>query len=206
MVCDGGRVPGVAAASVDSVTDTVQRLLEEAERQQLVAQMVAATKSFEKAAGEAEQLTRESQSFVKDAQRLVNELSPKVRKADPILENLNTASAEAAQATRNVRDFTAALKDPKAVANLQDTLANARQLTARWDAVGRDVRKLTADESFIDGIRSVSVGLGRFFEDLYPEEVDAARDREARERALKEEARERRKEAESRLAPNSRFR
>jgi phospholipid/cholesterol/gamma-HCH transport system substrate-binding protein len=206
MICDGGKVQGVAAASVDSVTDTVQRLLEEAERQKLVAQMVSATKSFEKAAGEAEQLTRKSQSFVKDAQRLVNELTPMVKKADPILENLNTASAEAAQASTNVKNFTAALDDPKTVANLQDTLSNAKELTARWDAVGRDVRKLTADESFIDGIRSVSVGLGRFFEDLYPEEVNAARDREARERALKEEGQRRRKEAESRLAPGSRFR
>jgi phospholipid/cholesterol/gamma-HCH transport system substrate-binding protein len=206
MVCKNGKVEGVAAATLDSVTETVQRLLLDAEEQQLFSQMAAATKSFQKATGEAEQLSQEGQIFVKDAQRLVNELTPLVNKADPILKNLTNASAEAAAATTNVKKFTAALENPKTVANLQDTLANARDLTARWDAVGRDVRRLTADESFIDGIRSVSVGLGRFFEDLYPEEVNAARRREALERTLKEEAKQRRREAEDRLAPRSRVR
>lgn len=204
MVCDQGKVAGVATPGLDTVTETVQKLLEEADRQQLVPQMVGATKTFEKAAGQAEQLTKESKFFVRDAQKLVNRLNPLVGKAEPILDNLNDASADAAQASKNVKSITAALKDPKLVADLQATLANAKQLTARWDAVGGDVRKLTGDEDFLDGIRSVSVGLGRFFEELYPAEVDAARAREAREKARQEEAKQRRKQAESRLAPGSR--
>ena len=204
MVCDQGKVVGMTAPGLDTVTESVQRLLKEADRQQLLPQMVAATKTFEKAASEAEQLTKESKFFVRDAQTLVNQLNPLVKRAEPILDNLNAASADAAQASKNVKNFTAALDDPKTVADLQATLANAKQLTARWDAVGGDVRKLTGDEDFINGIRSVSAGLGRFFEDLYPAEVDAARAREEREKARKEEAKQRRKQAESRLAPRSR--
>ena len=204
MVCDQGKVQGMTAPGLETVTETVQQLLEEVERQKLVPQMVAATKTFEKAADEAGQLTKESKFFVRDAQKLVNQFNPLVKKTEPILDNLNAASADAAQASKNVKNFTAALDDPKTVADLQATLANAKQLTARWDAVGGDVRKLTADEDFINGIRSVSAGLGRFFEDLYPAEVDAARAREEREKARKEEAKQRRKQAESRLDPRSR--
>lgn len=205
LVCDGGKVRGVVAPSIDTVTETVQRLLDDADRQKLVPQMVAATKTFEQAAKEAEQLTRQSQGFVTDAQGLVKGLDPLVAKAEPILENLDAASADAAAASSNVKQFTAALDDPRTVADLQTTLANARKLTARWEAVGGDVRKLTGDASFIDGIRSVSVGLGKFFEELYPAGIDAARQRDERKKARKEAARVRKQEAEERLAPSSRF-
>lgn len=204
MVCDGGTVVGVAAASLDSVTETVQKLLDQAEQQKLVPQMVAATRSFEETAGEAEQLMRDSQAFVNEARGVIAELGPLVRRSDPILSNLNAASAEAAQASRNVRNFTEALDDPATVADLKATMANAKALTARWEAVGGDVRKLTGDPSFINGVRSVSVGLGRFFEDLYPAATSAARTTAERERDQKEEAERRRREYRERMAPRSR--
>jgi phospholipid/cholesterol/gamma-HCH transport system substrate-binding protein len=49
--------------------------------------------------------------------------------------------------------------------------------------VGGDVRKLTGDPKFVDGIRAVSVGLGKFFEELYPAQVEAAKSRDQQRRA-----------------------
>jgi phospholipid/cholesterol/gamma-HCH transport system substrate-binding protein len=69
------------------------------------------------------------------------------------------------------------------VAELQGTVANAERLTARWDQVGGDVNKLTADPKFMDGVRSVAVGLGKFFEELYPAQTGAAREKATRESA-----------------------
>ena len=204
MVCDQGKVAGMKSPSLDTVTETLQNLLDEADQQKLLPEIVTATKTFEKAAKEAEQLTKESKFLVRDAQTLVNQLNPLVERANPILDNLNAASADAAQASKSVKNFTAALDDPKTVADLQATLTNAKQLTARWDAVGGDIRKLTSDEDFITGIRSVSAGLGRFFEDLYPAEVDSARVRGERKQVRKEEAKQRRGQAESRMSPRSR--
>jgi len=34
--------------------------------------------------------------------------------------------------------------------------------------VGGDVKKLTSDQEFMNGIRSVAIGLGKFFDELYP--------------------------------------
>ena len=48
------------------------------------------------------------------------------------------------------------------------TVTTAERLTARWDAVGGDVNKLTGDPQFMDGMRSVTIGLGKFFDELYP--------------------------------------
>lgn len=206
MVCNGGKVTGVAAASLDTVTETVQGLLDQAEKEQLVQQMVAATAAFSKTARETELLTKSGQVFLRDAQVLVTQLNRSAGKVDPILSNLNLASADAARASKHVGNLAAALDNPKTVADLQATLTNAKQLTDRWSAVGGDVSKLTGDPKFLDGIRSVSIGLGRFFEELYPAEVDAARDRKASQDARQQEAKAARQAAQDRLAPTVRNR
>ncbi|MEB3166074.1 MAG: MlaD family protein [Cyanobacteriota bacterium] len=177
MVCNGDRVRGVTSPTLDTVTATVQKLLDQADRQGLVDKMVAATVSFDATAKETEKLTREGQLFLSDAQVLLRQLNGSVGKVDPILSNLNTASADAVHATRDVRRLTAALGNPRTLADLRTTLANARQLTARWEAVGGDVQKLSGDPRFLDGLRSVSVGLGRFFDELYPGAAGPARPR-----------------------------
>jgi phospholipid/cholesterol/gamma-HCH transport system substrate-binding protein len=206
IVCNGGKVTGVAAASLDTVTETVQKLLDQADRQNLVHQMVAATASFERTARETEKLTKSGQVFLGDAQVLVTQLNRSVGKVDPILSNLNLASADAARATKHVGNLTAALDNPRTVSDLQSTLTNAKQLTDRWSAVGGDVSKLTGDQKFLDGIRSVSIGLGRFFEELYPAEVEAARERKARQEAHQQEIKTSRQAAQDRLAPTVRNR
>jgi phospholipid/cholesterol/gamma-HCH transport system substrate-binding protein len=118
--------------------------------------------------------------FLRDAQILVGQLKGSAGKVDPILTNLNSASADAARATKDVSRLTATLNNPRTLADLRATLANARQLTARWEAVGGDVQKLSGDPRFLDGIRSVSVGLGKFFDELYPAATDSARQRQTR--------------------------
>jgi phospholipid/cholesterol/gamma-HCH transport system substrate-binding protein len=188
MLCQNAQVTGVATASLQTVTDTVQKLLDQADRDKLVQKMVAATASFEATAREAEKLSKEGQVFVADANRLVGTLNRSAGKIDPILSNANKASADVAQASRHIRNLSAALDNPRTVADLQATLTNAKQLTDRWSAVGGDVRKLTDDPRFMDGIRSVSVGLGRFFEELYPAQTAAARERDERRRAERQRA------------------
>jgi phospholipid/cholesterol/gamma-HCH transport system substrate-binding protein len=210
MVCDGGRVSGVAAPTIDTVTETVQKLLDQAEQAKLIAKMEAATVSFERTARETEKLTRDAQVFLRDGRELVSGLNKAVKRTDPILSNvtaasrnINAASADAAKASRSARNLAASLDNPRSLADLQATLANARRLTDQWQAVGGDVRKLTDDPTFVNGIRAVSVGLGRFFEELYPAQTDAAKAKEQREQARQRQERQRRQELDDRLAPRS---
>ena len=128
-----------------------------------------------------------------------------MNQADPILRNLDRASANAVRATANVANVTGSLDNPRSIADLKNTLNNASRLTARWEAVGGDVQKLTNDPRFIDGMRSVAVGLGKFFDELYPAQTDAARDRERRHAAEQERIRHQQQADQERLAPRSRL-
>ncbi|MCP9800800.1 MlaD family protein [Synechococcus sp. RedBA-s] len=170
MVCAGSELKGVTAASLNSVTELMQRLLAQVDEKQIVEEMARTTRSFDATSKEATQ-------FLQRAQVLVAELKRSVGKADPILANLNVATAEAAAASRHVRNVTAALDNPKTLAQLKTTVGNAERLTARIDAVGGDVNKLTSDAVFMDGVRSVAVGLGQLFDELYPAQTGLAKDK-----------------------------
>lgn len=162
-VCPGMTLQGVSAASISSVTATMQKLLDQADQEQLVPLMADTARSFDKT-------SKEANKFMADGQKLIADLRSAVRDAQPTLDNLNAATA-------NIRNITRALDNPKTVAELKGTVTNAEQLTARWEQVGGDVNKLTADPKFMDGMRSVAIGLGKFFDELYPAATAPAKPR-----------------------------
>lgn len=171
MLCNGGTITGIPGASLQSVTALMQKLLEQGDKEQLVSKFSALAVSFD-------QTSKQATAFMKDGQVLVKELEASVRKAQPTIDNLNATTAHA-------RSLMAALDNPKTVAELQKTVANAEKLTARWEAVGGDVNKVTSDPQFMNGVRSVAIGLGKLFDELYPAQTAAAREKAAREQTGK---------------------
>jgi len=177
IVCNGGSVEGQTAPTMASVTASLQGLLDQAKDQKLIPKVVTTAESFQGTAKEANR-------FMASGKVLVSDLTAAVRKADPTLTNLNRATADAAKATAHLNSIVAALDNPKTIGDLKATATNAKTLTARWDAVGGDVNKLSSDPTFMDGVRSVTIGLGKFFDELYPAQA-GAREKAAKEKAAK---------------------
>ena len=101
----------------------------------------------------------------------MEQLRVEIARAQPMIENLNAATANAVQASVHVNNIVAALDNPKTLNELRQTAANAAELTAKIDAVGGDVANLTADPAFMAGLRNVTIGLGELFAEVYPAET-----------------------------------
>ena len=153
-MCDGAQISGVEAPSLDTVTASMQRLLQQAEKDKLVSNLVGSTKQFDATA--------------EDVQKLIEQLSREVARAQPTINNLNKATAEAAEASVHIKNIAAAFDNPQTVNQLKQTVSNARSMTQKFDAVGGDVEKLTSDPAFMKAVRDVTIGLGAFFQELYP--------------------------------------
>ena len=153
-ICNGATIEGIQGPSLTSVTTLMHKMLVETDQMKLLNKVSAASISFERTA-------KETSSFMKDGQSLAKELERSVKAAQPTITNLNSSSA-------HLRRVLAALDNPQTLKDLQVTVSNAEQLTAKWNSVGGDVTKLTDDPRFMDGIRSMAVGLGKFFDELYP--------------------------------------
>jgi len=158
-LCNGATIEGSTGPSLTNVTALMYKMLVETDQMKLLNKVSTAASSFERTA-------KDTSAFMKDGQSLARQLETSVRAAEPTITNLNSSSA-------HLRRLLAALDNPKTLQELQSTVTNAEQLTAKWNAVGGDVAKLTDDPRFMDSIRSVAEGLGKFFDELYPAQTKA---------------------------------
>ena len=147
QLCDGSSVEGREAASLSTVTETLQELLAQAQQERVIPH----------AAESLEQIDATAQEF----EALTVQLQDELAKAAPVIRNLELATA-------HLNNIVASLDNPQMLSELQQTAANAAQLTAKIDAVGGDVAQLTGDPEFMEGVRNLTIGLGELFGEIYP--------------------------------------
>jgi phospholipid/cholesterol/gamma-HCH transport system substrate-binding protein len=151
QLCDGATVVGRESSSIATVTDTLQELLTQAKAENLIPN----------AAASIAQIDSTAQSF----EDLTVQLQAELSKVDPVLRNLQAATAHA-------NNIVASLDNPETLSSLRRTATNAAELTAKLDAVGGDVETLTSDPAFMDGLRNVTIGLGALFSEVYPAKMN----------------------------------
>ena len=154
IVCEGGLIKGEVTPSLTTVMGLMERILTQADQDKLIS----------KGATTLTALTKTSEDFsalAEKAEGLVAELQSAVENAGPVIDNLDSA-------TTHARNVLGALDNPKSLNELKKTVSNAEQLTRRIDVISGDIQQLTSDPNVINGFRSVSIGLGKFFDELYP--------------------------------------
>ena len=150
QLCDGASVVGREAPSIATLTNTFQELLTQAKTEKLIPN----------AAASIEQIDATAKSF----EALTVQLQAELSKVDPVLRNLQAATAHA-------NNIVASLDNAETLSSLRNTATNAAELTAKLDSVGGDVETLTADPAFMDGLRNVTIGLGALLSEVYPAEI-----------------------------------
>ena len=154
QLCDGSSVEGREAASLSTVTETLQELLAQAQQERIIPNVAASLEQIE--------------ATTKEFQLLTVQLQDELAKAAPVIRNLEAATANAVVATAHVNNIASSLDNPQTLNELKQTAANAAQLTAKIDAVGGDVAQLTGDPEFMKGVRNLTIGLGELFGEIYP--------------------------------------
>ena len=154
VLCEGATIQGIEAPSIATITNSLQQILEQVKKEDLVPKLVGSTEQFD--------------ATLTDIQKLSNQLSVDLARAAPTISNLNEATAQAASASRPIDTLGSAFDPPATITGLRQSVSKARSLTQTFDAVGGDVEKLTADPQFMAAVRSVTIGLGQFFHELYP--------------------------------------
>ena len=134
--------------------------------------MAQSTRQFENTAKDASQFLENADLTTKEIDVLVKQLQAEIAKAEPMISNLNAATANAVKASVHVNNIVASLDNPATLNELRQAAYNASQLTAKIDAVGGDVEKLTSDPEFMKGLRNVTIGLGELFSEIYPAETN----------------------------------
>ena len=147
QLCDGSTVEGREAASLSTVTETLQELLAQAQQERVIPNVAASLEQIE--------------ATTKEFELLTVQLQEELAQAVPVIRNLEAATA-------HLNNIASSLDNPQTLSELKQTAANAAQLTAKIDAVGGDVAQLTGDPEFMQGVRNLTIGLGELFGEIYP--------------------------------------
>ena len=147
QLCDGSTVEGREAASLSTVTETLQELLAQAQQERVIPNVAASLEQIE--------------ATTKEFELLTVQLQDELAQAVPVIRNLEAATA-------HLNNIASSLDNPQTLSELKQTAANAAQLTAKIDAVGGDVAQLTGDPEFMQGVRNLTIGLGELFGEIYP--------------------------------------
>jgi len=175
ILCNGATISGESASSLSTVTASLEQLLNEAQKSNLIPTLVESTKQFGITSQDASKFLNTADVAAENVDTLVHQLRAEVARAKPTIENLNRATAEAADAAAHINNLAGAIDNPETVSDLKQTVTNARDLTARIDSVGGDIEQLTDDPRFMKSLRSVMIGLGTLFEEVYPAQTGGSK-------------------------------
>ena len=147
QLCSGGTVVGQEVPSLSTVTATMQELLAQVQEERVIPNMAASLELIN--------------ATTKKFEALTLQLQDDLAKAAPVIRNLETATA-------HMNNIVASLDNPQTLSELQQTVSNAAELSAKINAVGGDVARLTGDPEFMKGVRNLTIGLGELFGEIYP--------------------------------------
>ena len=150
QLCSGGTVVGQEVPSLSTVTATMQELLAQVQEERVIPNMAASLELIN--------------ATTKKFEALTLQLQDDLAKAAPVIRNLETATA-------HMNNIVASLDNPQTLSELQQTVANAAELSAKINAVGGDVARLTGDPEFMKGVRNLTIGLGELFGEIYPAQI-----------------------------------
>ena len=151
ILCDGDIIKGKALKSISTLTEELEKMIQQADKQDVVSNLVDSTKQFDRTQ--------------KNLDELIAQAKEEIGKMEPIIQNLKNASM-------HFNNILASIDNPTTLEDIQKTASSTRSLTKKIDELGTDFNKIMDDKELMSAIRSVTIGLGELFNEIYPEKTE----------------------------------
>ncbi len=151
ILCQGELIEGEPLTSISSLTGEFERLIQKAGQEEIIESLAESMKQFDKTQIELEALIKQAKG--------------ELYRARPIITEITQASA-------HINNILESIDNPETLNNIKETASNARSLSRKIDSLGTDLQKLMDDEELINALRDVTIGLGKFFNEIYPPNIE----------------------------------
>ena len=147
ILCSGDKIKGVEMVSISSLTEGLDEIIYQADRQSIVKKLSESIKQFDKTQANLDELVLLSKSELIRAKPIINEL------------------IEASIHLNNILD---SLDNPKTLKDIQELASTSNSITKKIDQMSSNMGNLMEDKELIEALKKVTVGLGKLFDDIYP--------------------------------------
>jgi len=147
ILCSGDKVKGVEMVSISSLTEGIDDIIDQTDKQKIVKKISESIKQFDETQAHLDELVLLSQSELIRAKPIISELTKAAFHLNNILESLD---------------------NPKTLKDIQDLASTSSSLTKKIDKMSSDMGNLMEDKELLNALKRVTIGLSKLFDDIYP--------------------------------------
>ena len=147
ILCSGDNIKGIEMASISSLTEGINGIIDEADRQEIVNKVSESIEQFDRTQANLDELV------------LLSKLE--LIRAKPIISELTKASI-------HLNNILESLDNPKTLKDIQELASTSSSLTKKIDQMSTDMGNIMEDEELIEALKRVTIGLSKLFDDIYP--------------------------------------
>ena len=147
ILCDGDKIKGVEMASISSLTEGINGIINEAERQAIINKVSESIQQFDRTQANLDELVLLSKSELIRAKPIISELTKASIHLNNILESLD---------------------NPKTLKDIQELTSTSSSLTKKIDQMSSEMGNIMEDKELLDSLKRVTIGLSKLFDDIYP--------------------------------------
>ncbi len=147
ILCSGDKIKGVEMVSISSLTEGINGIIDEADRQAIVNKVSESIQQFDRTQANLDELVLLSKS--------------ELIRAKPIISELTEASF-------HLNNILKSLDNPKTLKDIQELASTSSSLTKKIDQMSSNMGNIMKDKELIDALKRVTIGLSKLFDDIYP--------------------------------------
>ena len=147
ILCSGDKIKGVEMVSISSLTEGIDQIIDQADKQAIVNKVSESIKQFDRTQANLDELVLLSKSELIRAKPIISELTKAAFHLSNILESLD---------------------NPETLKDLQELASTSNSLTKKIDQMSSDFGNIMEDKELIDALKRVTIGLSKLFDEIYP--------------------------------------
>ena len=147
ILCSGDEIKGVEMVSISSLTEGINGIIDEADRQAIVNKVSESIQQFDRTQANLDELVLLSKSELIRAKPIISELTKASFHLNNILESLD---------------------NPETLKDIQELASTSSSLAKKINQMSSDMGNIMEDKELINALKKVTIGLSKLFDDIYP--------------------------------------
>tara|TARA_Y100001968_G_C19366325_1_gene722700 strand:- start:583 stop:1428 length:846 start_codon:yes stop_codon:yes gene_type:complete len=147
ILCDNDKIKGEMMVSISTLTEGLDEIIGQADRQEIVQKVSESIKQFDRTQANLDELVLLSKSELIRAKPIITELT---------------------KATSHLSNILSSLDNPKTLQDIQEIASASNSLAKKFDQMSADMSNIIKDKELVDAMKRVTIGLSKLFDEIYP--------------------------------------
>ena len=147
IICQGNTITGKQLSSLSSITNRINQLLKESNQENLVENVVRSIDKFD--------TTQEN------LDELIYLSKQEVLRIKPLIKEMTVAAG-------HLNNILSTIDDEQTLQDIKLTINSAKSLSGKLENMSSDFENLMTDKELTKSLRDLTVGLSKFFNEIYP--------------------------------------